>query len=488
MSNKFVIFFILVQTLLLGNSRPTLLCINSDMTNNEVCKDVMNILTISSKKPYDESIFDIQSFIRKQINKNKDTMLILYSEGFTGSLTAVAQTNLLPYYRKNIRALILDNSPALISGICKKNNQTKHSFCKGIDKLYKKIQNVASYYELANSLSPALQIDWYYPEVLLLNTDNLYKRIWIQELEYNNISYSTDNTNTTAISEFILSLSEKKVDNLSSEPKYYGPILRFHLNKILGKTKKPLTIWHNLHYGESIKQTYDVFFEKYSSDNPMLIYVHGGGWSKGDKKQYSSLCKQYANKGFTCVALNYRPLELPNITMKTLIKDVKVGIKKVIEQANKYSANSKKVVIMGDSAGAQLIFMALSQLKEQNVKVAVLNSITSNLHQHSKKKQKKLSGIKDSKKRTIWLDTYSPLMNLKTYSTTTLAIHSLNDTTVPPIHLKELDVQSVIFNNNINAYWVLDAGHPIAPYYKSIQPSYIDIENKIDNFIFKNLK
>ena len=111
----------------------------------------------------------------------------------------------------------------------------------------------------------------------------------------------------------------------------------------------------------------------------------------------------------------------------------------------------------------------------------------SDLSQYTKKKQIMLSGMKNQKQREKWLDTYSPLKQLNHYKTDTLAIHSIDDKVVPAKHLKVLDLYSVIHHKNIEAYWVLNAGHPISPTRQSMLPAYQEIEQYIDTYIDKHL-
>ena len=40
-------------------------------------------------------------------------------------------------------------------------------------------------------------------------------------------------------------------------------------------------------------------------NNPVLLFVHGGNWSSGDKKIYSLLGRNFAKKGVTTVIVGY---------------------------------------------------------------------------------------------------------------------------------------------------------------------------------------
>lgn len=480
------ISLLLLVQVLSASQNHTLLCVtDTNSTAHTLCTQKSQRLFISPQTSIHKALFRIQSHLRKRIDKDTQRYYFLYAKGFTGLLTTIAQGNLHPYYRQNIKGLILEDTPALLSKACKKDA----NLSKKIRAWHTVFKKNGSLYEVKNALSPALQMDWYSPDTLLIESElsSAQKTAWQKAFQRNHIRFNTlKSFDLSTIHTFIKTTPLTSMTHTKAPP-YYGPLLRFHLGKVITPSKGEITVWHDLRYGSAPQQSYDVYFSPKQTNNPMLIYVHGGGWSKGDKQAYASLCKQYANRGYTCISLNYRLLKLPKIGMKEMIKDVKNGILQSMKKASKYQADNTRVAVMGESAGAHLLFMALTQIKDKRIKVAILNSITSNLAKHPIKKQQRLSGIMDKKARAIWLKQYSPYLHLKSYSTPTLLIHSLQDRVVPSLHSKVVEVQSVIAHNNISSYWVIDAGHPVAPTSKSMQTNYQDIETKIDGFLEKHL-
>ena len=39
---------------------------------------------------------------------------------------------------------------------------------------------------------------------------------------------------------------------------------------------------------------------------PVLVYIHGGGWTAGDKKQNDAAIRPYVDRGISCASINYR--------------------------------------------------------------------------------------------------------------------------------------------------------------------------------------
>ena len=497
MFSKAVFLSMLLSIFLLASEEKPLdhsiICVGTSSEVESMCKDLKNtqyiVLNDTNNTKYEEEIYTIQEALRVYINKSIQAKqipsIVLYAKGFSATLAAIAQTNILPYYRHYIQGIMLYDVPPNILKLCnfKKKPDTLSNVCQNILTMPPRMKSNPSLHELAKSLSINLQMDWYWPKVLLLSSKKTkLTKTWAQAFEANSIVFKKTSYARQNIDTFIYSLPYSKKQNIKI-PKYTGPILRFHLSKIHYKSKKPITVWHNLYYGKSKQQTYNVYFSKEQKNAPLIIYVHGGGWTQGDKNHYDSFCRQYVDKGYTAIALNYRLLKLPSVSMQDMVKDIQRGIRKVLKNTSKYQANPKKVVIIGESAGAQLLFLALSKLDKNLIQVAILNSITADLHKHSKEKQKRLSGIEGKKARNEWVNTHSPLSNLHSYYTPTLSFHGLDDQVVPASHLKELDLKSVIYQKNIFPVWVINSEHPLSPSQKAMHPSYLDMEEKIDSFI-----
>ena len=434
-----------------------------------------------------EKIEKIQQNIRDLVDADKRAKLILLAEGFDASLVTIAQNNMHPYYRSHIQALVLKEAPSDIYRLCGKGVVTHPSFCEEIADFEPTQEGKASHTELLKALSPYHQIDWFTPEVVLIDTNNTRSDRWADSLSENSIPYLKIEHYHPKIKAWYRVEQSHKVQPKSAlnKPTYNSPLLRYHLGKIAYKPRYKL-IKKEIFYGESPLQSYDVFYQAQSKKNPLFIYVHGGGWRSGDKKAFSSLAQQYADRGFSAISINYRLMNLPKIGMKQIVEDVKSALEHILKNQKKLPIDTKRVVVMAESSGAQVAFLAMSRLKSPfKIDVAILNSMCSNLALYSSKKQIRLSGIKNKKKRKVWLDAYSPLYvkNLKPYTIPTLAIHSLEDSVVIPKHLELIDVQSVIWSDTITSLWVDNGTHPIAPSSKPLQPSYRTIEEAMDRFI-----
>ena len=119
----------------------------------------------------------------------------------------------------------------------------------------------------------------------------------------------------------------------------------------------------NLAYGSDALQKIDVYLPKLSAPKtenhqlaPILLVVHGGAWSMGDKSR-SGLIQHKANywnqAGWVVISVNYRLV--PNVTVQQQTQDIADALSFVQKNASNWQADADKIIIMGHSAGAHLV-------------------------------------------------------------------------------------------------------------------------------------
>lgn len=90
---------------------------------------------------------------------------------------------------------------------------------------------------------------------------------------------------------------------------------------------------------------------------PVLLQVHGGAWSIGNKDQQGiPLMLHMAARGWVCVAINYRLS--PRHAFPTHLIDVKRSIAWIRENIEQYGGDPAYVAVTGGSAGGHLSALA----------------------------------------------------------------------------------------------------------------------------------
>ncbi len=109
----------------------------------------------------------------------------------------------------------------------------------------------------------------------------------------------------------------------------------------------------------SSAQNLDIFLpDTLKIQNPVLIWVHGGGWKSGDKAEFrnTNRLKELRRRGYAVVVINYRLSGEAKFPAQ--IFDVKAAIRWVKANASAYKFNSAKIGVWGSSAGGHLVSLA----------------------------------------------------------------------------------------------------------------------------------
>lgn len=91
-----------------------------------------------------------------------------------------------------------------------------------------------------------------------------------------------------------------------------------------------------------------------SSPKPAIVYIHGGGWISGSRKQSRFMCAELAARGFPVFAISYRFALSTNAL--GMLADCKAGLAWVRAKQREYGADDRTLV-MGGSAGGHLAAM-----------------------------------------------------------------------------------------------------------------------------------
>jgi arylformamidase len=107
-------------------------------------------------------------------------------------------------------------------------------------------------------------------------------------------------------------------------------------------------------YGAAPLQKID-FFPAKSARAPLLVFVHGGGWKRGDKGNATGrdLAPHYIAEGYAVASVNYRLV--PDATVEQQAADIAGAVAYLRSNAAKLGVDPGKIVLMGHSAGAHLV-------------------------------------------------------------------------------------------------------------------------------------
>ena len=106
-------------------------------------------------------------------------------------------------------------------------------------------------------------------------------------------------------------------------------------------------------YGRDPLQKLD-YWRPTAAGSPLVVFVHGGGWKRGDKNNATGPEKpgHYLAQGYGFASINYRLV--PAVTVEQQAQDVASALAFLIRQAESLGFDATRVVLMGHSAGAHL--------------------------------------------------------------------------------------------------------------------------------------
>ena len=115
-----------------------------------------------------------------------------------------------------------------------------------------------------------------------------------------------------------------------------------------------IEVFKDLYYGKGgTDNSLDVYRPKDAQGKlPLLVSCHGGGYIYGDKELYSFYTMEFAKAGFAVINFNYTLA--PKITFPNPIIDTNEVLKWAVMNADKFGFDLENVVMIGDSAGAQI--------------------------------------------------------------------------------------------------------------------------------------
>lgn len=86
---------------------------------------------------------------------------------------------------------------------------------------------------------------------------------------------------------------------------------------------------------------------------PTVLFIHGGGWVIGNLNTHDSICRKIADIAkVRVIAVDYRLS--PEVKFPVPFEDCKRALQYVIHHAEQLNVDTKRLVFVGDSAGANL--------------------------------------------------------------------------------------------------------------------------------------
>jgi len=126
-------------------------------------------------------------------------------------------------------------------------------------------------------------------------------------------------------------------------------------------------------------QSLDVYAPKHAKNAPVIIFIHGGGWRRGDKGSpaVGSIPAAHFNKhGFVFVSINYRLT--PAGQHPANIQDVAKAVAWVHDHIAEHGGDPARMFVVGHSAGGHLAALVAADdrwLKAEGKSLSILKGV-----------------------------------------------------------------------------------------------------------------
>ncbi len=117
-----------------------------------------------------------------------------------------------------------------------------------------------------------------------------------------------------------------------------------------GVGDQPPRTYVDVSYGPDMRNVLDFWNAPGEGARPLLVYIHGGGWTTGDKTEKMPEFGPFLDRGISCAAIQYRltpmhPLPAP-------VRDAARAIQFLRTKAVEWNIDPKRIALTGPSAGA----------------------------------------------------------------------------------------------------------------------------------------
>ncbi len=217
---------------------------------------------------------------------------------------------------------------------------------------------------------------------------------------------------------------------------------------------------------------------------PLLVFIHGGGWSGGERADYLVYLVAFAKKGYVTATVSYRLLK--DGPYPACVEDITDAVQWFYKNGNSYDYDQDRIALIGGSAGAHLALLAAYGWKKLGTHSD--STVADTVH-HKIKAVVDIYGPTDlttefsrnnSTVTSFLAHTYQEAPELFTAAS---PIHYLNKNSPPTMILHGTSDQTVPINQSDMLKTRLDSlGVPNVYYKVPLWPHTMDIIQRVNRF------
>lgn len=267
------------------------------------------------------------------------------------------------------------------------------------------------------------------------------------------------------------------------------------------------TVERDVTYGNAggIELKMDIYYPKTATGPaPVVMYVHGGGWTRGDKEDGAGAgaIPSLQDAGFLVVSINYRLA--PEYMFPAQIEDVKCAVRYLRAHSVKYALDPERIGAWGGSAGGHLVSLLGVMDDDDGLKgsggypdeSSRVQAVVDMFGPSDLVRRFEGGAVGQSLGTRVFgttdpdseiLKTASPVTYVSADDPPFLILHGDSDNLVPPEQSQELYDMLIAAGVPSTLVMVKNAGHGFVPQGAEISPSRQQINQMIVDFFRQQL-
>lgn len=230
----------------------------------------------------------------------------------------------------------------------------------------------------------------------------------------------------------------------------------------------------------------DLYLPDSPGPHPTILYIHGGGWDAGSRKDAAPQGQRIAARGWALVATSYRLSD--TAIHPAQLEDITRALHWLRAEGESLNLKTDRVALWGDSAGGHLAALSSYQFSEQpRITAVILGNAAIDLadsappYQYLEMKAAKFLGCDTVANCPERATEANPITHVDAADPATLIFVGEADTIVPPPHSVGLHDALTSAGVTVELVSFPGEGHGMPSYFSE------ESTNRIDRFLREHL-
>ena len=126
------------------------------------------------------------------------------------------------------------------------------------------------------------------------------------------------------------------------------------------------TTYRDLRYGDGTRNTYNLVIPTDKHPDALMLFIHGGSWTSGEKEDMEYEVHRYAKMGYATATMNYSRLGQDTLdvsmpynspSFESMVKEIYACVEAIKVKGKELGCDFKQMAIGGYSAGGHLAML-----------------------------------------------------------------------------------------------------------------------------------